>query len=82
MINRALNYSILKILSRITTGLTEKTLQAETSLAMGRPDLTSDEFLDSLIYLEDRMLIENWETLIGDKAWGITIKGREALKGL
>ena len=82
MINPALNNAILKILSRLETGLKEKTLQAETELAMDRPDLTSDEFLDALIFLEDRALVDNWTNLIGEKIWGITAAGRDALKGL
>lgn len=82
MINPALNNAILKILSRLETGLKEKTLQAETELAMDRPDLTSDEFLDALIFLEDRALVDNWTNLVGDKIWGITAAGRDALKGL
>ena len=82
MKNPALNTAILKILARVETGLREKTLQAETEIAMDRPDLTTDEFLDSLRFLEDRELVNNWTNLIGDKIWGITKAGRDALKGL
>lgn len=82
MKNPALINAILRILSRLETGLKEKTLQAETELAMDRPDLTSDEFLDALIFLEDRALVDAWTNLVGDKIWGITAAGRDALKGL
>ena len=82
MTNPALNAAILRILARIETGLKEKTLQNETEIAMDRPDLTTDEFLDALVFLEDRGLVDSWKTLIDDKVWGITSAGRDALKGL
>lgn len=82
MKNPALNTAILKILARIECGLKEKTLMAETELAMDRPDLTTDEFHDALIYLEDKALVDKWTNLIGDTVWGITAAGRDALKGL
>ena len=82
MKNVSLNVTILKILARIDTGLKEKTLQNEVEIAMDRPDLTTDEFLDALVVLEDRGLVDNWKTLIDDKVWGITAAGRDALKGL
>lgn len=82
MKNPALNNAILKILARVDTGLKEKTLQAETELAMDRLDLTTDEFLDSLTFLADKALVESWTNLIGDKVYGITAAGRDALKGM
>ena len=82
MKNPALNNCILKILARVECGLKEKTLMAETELAMDRPDLTTDEFHDALIYLEDKALVDKWTNLIGDTVWGITAAGRDALKGL
>lgn len=82
MTNPALNNAILKILSRIDTGLKEKTLQAETELAMDRPQLTTDEFADSLNFLENKGLVDKWQNLLGDTVWGITDMGRSALKGL
>lgn len=82
MKNPALNNAILKILSRIETGLKEKTLQAETELAMDRPQLTTDEFSDALNFLEDKALIDKWQNLLGDTVYGITDMGRSALKGL
>ena len=82
MKNPALNHAILKILSRVDCGLKEKTLQAETELAMDRHDLTTDEFLDALNYLADKALVDKWTNLIGDTVWGINDMGRDALKGL
>ena len=82
MKNPALNHAILKILSRVDCGLKEKTLQAETEIAMDRHDLTTDEFLDALNYLEDRALVRRWQNLIGDTVCGIEPAGRDALKGL
>ena len=82
MKNPALNAAILRILARIETGLKEKTLQNETEIAMDRPDLTTDEFLDALGYLAGHGLVDAWTNLIGDKVWGITETGRDALKGL
>lgn len=82
MKNPALNNAILKILARVDCGLKEKTLQAETELAMDRHDLTTDEFLDALGFLEDKALVDKWTNLIGDTVWGITAVGRDALKGL
>ena len=82
MVNRALEIAILKILNRVPTGLREKTLQSEVEIAMDRPTLTSEEFLDSLISLEDRALVDKWVNLIGDTVWGITQMGGDALKGL
>ena len=82
MKNPALNHCILKILARVDCGLKEKTLMAETELAMDRHDLTTDEFLDALAYLEDKALVDKWQNLIGDTVWGISAAGRDALKGL
>lgn len=82
MTNRSLEICILKILNRVPTGLREKTLQAEVEIAMDRPTLTSEEFLDALISLEDRALVDKWVNLIGDTVWGLTPMGGDALKGL
>lgn len=82
MKNPALNNAILKILGSVDCGLKEKTLQAETELAMDRHDLTTDEFLDALNFLEDKALVDKWANLIGDTVWGITEMGKDALKGL
>ena len=68
MKNPALNAAILRILARIETGLKETTLQNETEIAMARPDLTTDEFLDALGYLADHGLVDAWTNLLGDKA--------------
>lgn len=82
MKNPALNNAILKILSRVDTGLKEKTLQSEVELAMDRPTLTTDEFLDAMNDLGRLALIDKWTNLLGDTVWGITAMGRDALKGL
>lgn len=82
MRNPALENCILKILARVPTGLKAKTLQAETELAMDRPDLTTDEFLDALNYLADKALIRGWSNLFSDIVWGIEEAGISALKGL
>ena len=82
MKNPALNNAILKILARVGCGLKEKTLMSETELAMDRHDLTTDEFHDALLFLEDRALVDRWDNLAGDVVWGVTATGRDALKGL
>lgn len=78
----ALNNAILKILARVDCGLKEKTLMSETELAMDRHDLTTDEFRDALLFLEDKTLVDRWTNLAGDVVWGVTAMGRDALKGL
>lgn len=82
MRNPALNNAILKILARVDCGLKEKTLMSETELAMDRHDLTTDEFRDALLFLEDKALVDRWTNLAGDVVWGVTAMGRDALKGL
>lgn len=82
MKNPALNNAILKILARVDCGLKETTLANEVALAMDRPALTTDEFYDALIYLEEKALVDKWTNLFGDTVWGITATGRDALKGL
>lgn len=82
MKNPALNNAILKILARVDCGLKEKTLMSETELAMDRHDLTTDEFRDALLFLEDKALVDRWTNLAGDVVWGVTAMGRDALKGL
>ena len=82
MRNPMMEITILRILNRVNTGLKEKTLQAETEIAIDRPTLTSDEFTDTLIALEDRALVRNRKNLIGETVWGITEAGKAALKGV
>lgn len=82
MENRMLEITILKTLNRVDTGLKAKTLQAEVEIAMDRPDLTTDEFTDTLIKLEDKGLVDQWTNALGDKIFGITAFGKDALKGL
>lgn len=82
MNNPMLERTILKILDRVNCGLREKTLQAETEIAYDRRSLTSDEFIDALISLEDKALMRNRKNLIGETVWGITEAGKAALKGI
>lgn len=82
MTNPMLDRAILKILARVDCGLREKTLQAETEIAYDRRTLTSDEFTDALVALEDRALVRNRKNLIGETVWGITEAGKAALKGV
>lgn len=82
MENPMLERTILKILDRVNCGLREKTLQAETEIAYDRRTLTSDEFIDALISLEDKALVRNRKNLIGETVWGITEAGKAALKGI
>ncbi len=81
MKNPMLETAILKILNRVETGLKEKTLQAETEIAMDRPQLTTDEFADAVRALEDAGLIVRDHTLLKQTMWGITPLGRAALRG-
>ena len=81
MDNPMLERTILRILDRVNCGLREKTLQAETEIAYDRRSLTSDEFLDALIALEDKALVRNRKNLIGETVWGITEAGKAALQG-
>ena len=79
MRNITLEKTILKVLRRVETGLKEKTLQSEVEIAIDRPTLTSDEFLDALIELEDRGLVESGENFLGEKVWQITVEGELAI---
>jgi len=49
---------------------------------MDRHDLTTDEFIDTLVYLEDRALVDRFTNLLGETVWGITAAVKDALKGL
>lgn len=80
MIDEFLNRTILQILSRTDTGLREKTLAAEATMILDRV-LTTNEFIDALNFLHDKMLISDHENLIGDKIWCITEMGLAALRG-
>lgn len=82
MKNPALNNAILKILARVECGLKEKTLMAETELAMDAPGMTSFEFKAAISYLEDKGFISTHINAIGWRVWEITAAGRDALKGL
>ena len=77
-----LEKTILKILQRVECGVREKTLMNETEIAVDRPYITTDEFTDALVGLEDRGLVENRQNLIGERVWQITEVGKAALKGV
>ena len=81
MKNPMLEKTVLKILNRVETGLREKTLMAEVEIAMDRPDLTTDEFLDTLRELKSRGLVIGKKTLLGEAVWVISYLGETALKG-
>lgn len=82
MRNQLIQKSILTILNRLdNVFLREATLAAEVEIAIDRP-LTTAEFGDELRYLEDKELIERDHTLLDDRMWHITGKGKLAQKGL
>lgn len=81
MKNPMLEKQVLKILNRVETGLREKTLQAEVEIAMDRPTLTTDEFLDTLRELEDRELLLRETSLLGETLWSISSLGKKAILG-
>ena len=82
MKNQLIQKSILTILNRLeNVYLRESTLAAEVEIAIDRP-LTTAEFADELRYLEDRERIEKDHTLLDDRMWHITGKGKLAQKGL
>lgn len=82
MRNQLIQKSILTILNRLdNVFLRESTLAAEVEIAIDRP-LTTAEFGDELRYLEDKELIERDHTLLDERMWHITGKGKLAQKGL
>ncbi len=82
MRNQLIQKSILTILNRLdNVFLREATLAAEVEIAIDRP-LTTAEFGDELRYLEDKELIERDHTLLDERMWHITGKGKLAQKGL
>lgn len=82
MRNQLIQKSILTILNRLdSVFLREATLAAEVEIAIDRP-LTTAEFGDELRYLEDKELIERDHTLLDERMWHITGKGKLAQKGL
>ena len=82
MRNEMLERAILKNLARVDTGLKQKSLMCAVEVEIDRYDVTTDEFEDTLLALEDKCLVDRHTTLIGDRVWGITQMGRDALKGL
>lgn len=82
MKNPALYTAILRILRRLDTGLKEETLASETTVATDNPRLTTNEFSDALLFLEQKALVEKFYNLIGERCWGITDLGRAHLAEL
>ena len=81
MRNENLEKAILKNLQRVEVGLKQKSLICAAEIEMDRYDLTTAEYEDMFISLEDRGLAEKFTAIDGDKAWKITDKGRAVLKG-
>ena len=80
MKNLNLYNQILLALSRRKTGMSEKTLKAETLVGYDDPTLTTDEFRDALRFLEERCMIETFEDLMGDPLIAITETGLAHLR--
>lgn len=82
MRNQLIQKSILTILNRLdNVFLREATLAAEVEIAIERP-LTTAEFNLELLELERTGLVERDHTLLGERMWHITGKGKLAQKGL
>lgn len=82
MRNEVLERTVLRNLRLVDCGLSERALRAAVEVDMDRPDLTTADFEEVLRQLEDRGLVDVWQNLIGQKIWGITALGKDALKGL
>lgn len=80
MKNPNLYNQILLALSRRKTGMSEKTLKAETVVGYDDPTLTTDEFRDALRFLEERCMVETFEDLMGEPLWAITETGLAHLR--
>ena len=80
MKNPNLCNQILLALSRRKTGMSERTLKAETLVGYDDPTLTTEEFLDALRFLEERCMIETFEDLMGDPLIAITETGLAHLR--
>jgi len=78
--NLSLNNQILLALSRRKTGMSERTLKAETLVGYDDPTLTTDEFRDALRFLEDHAMVETFPDLMGDPLWAITDTGLAHLR--
>ncbi|MBR2837408.1 MAG: hypothetical protein IKE55_01350 [Kiritimatiellae bacterium] len=79
MKNPNLYNQILLALSRRRTGMSEKTLKAETVVGYDDPTLTTDEFRDAL-FLEEHCMVETFEDLMGEPLWAITETGLARLR--
>ena len=80
MKNDSLNTQILLSLSRRKTGMSEKTLKAETLIGYDDATLTTEEFRDAIRFLEDKAMIEQFSDLMGDTLWANTDMGLAYLR--
>ena len=80
MKNQQLYNQILLALSRRKTGMSEKTLKAETVVGYDDPTLSTDEFRDALRFLEEHYMVETFDDLMGDPLWAITETGLAHLR--
>ena len=80
MKNLTLNNQILLALSRRKTGMSERTLKAETLVGYDDPTLTTDEFRDALRFLEDHAMVDTFKDLMDEPLWSITDTGLAHLR--
>ena len=80
MKNPNLYNQILLALSRRKTGMSERTLKAETLVGYDDPTLTTDEFRDALRFLVDHGMVETFPDLMDDPLWAITDTGLAHLR--
>lgn len=80
MKNQQLYNQILLSLSRRKTGMSEKTLKAETVIGYDDPTLSTDEFKDALRFLTEHAMVETFDDLMGDPLWAITDTGLAHLR--
>lgn len=80
MKNDSLNTQILLCLSRRKTGMSEKTLKAETAIGYDDSTLTTEEWRDAIRFLEDKAMVESFADLMGDTVWAITDMGLAYLR--
>ena len=80
MKNQQLYNQIRLALSRRKTGMSEKTLKAETVVGYDDPTLSTDEFKDALRFLEEHCMVETFDDLMGDPLWAITETGLAHLR--
>lgn len=80
MKNQQLYNQILLSLSRRKTGMSEKTLKAETAIGYDDSTLTTEEWRDAIRFLEDKAMVESFADLMGDTVWAITDMGLAYLR--